>query len=242
MRILFVITQAESIGGAHIHVRDLSRRLMNDGHDVQVLAGGGGPFFDILERAGITARRCAPMQRAIHPTRDVQAVASLRRAIMDFRPDLVSTHSSKAGILGRLARAAGGPPTLFTAHGWAFTPGVPNPARTIYRLIERGLAPRAARIICVSEYDRRLAVAAGIASCRLVTIHNGMPDIPPAERADPAAGDPVRLVMVARFAPPERSCHAPAGVCRDRGGASRSHRGRSDAGRHARIGGRSRYG
>ena len=63
------------------------------------------------------------------------------------------------------------------------------------------MAPLAARIICVSAYDRQLAVAAGIAPRRLVTIHNGMPDVPPADRADPMTSAPVRIVMVARFAP-----------------------------------------
>lgn len=201
MKILFVITRADSIGGAHIHVRDLARRLVDSGHQVRVVTGKRGPFTAALEQAGATSVECPPLQRAIHPLRDAQAVVALRRAIAAFRPDLVSMHSSKAGILGRLACAIGGPPSLFTAHGWAFTPGVGEPRRSAYRWIERALAPLADRIVCVSEHDRRIAVAAGIGPRRLVTIHNGMPDVAATSRADPGGGDPVRVVMVARFAP-----------------------------------------
>lgn len=200
VRILFVITRADSFGGAHVHVRDLGERLLRLGHDVQVVTGSRGPFSAMLERVGIPTVECPPLQRAILPVRDARAVAALRQLIAAFQPDLVSTHSSKAGIIGRLACAAGGPPCLFTAHGWAFTPGVPNPQRSLYRLIERSLAPLAARIICVSEHDRGVAIGAGIRPSRLVTIHNGMPDIPPTLRSDPGRGDPVRIVMVARFA------------------------------------------
>jgi hypothetical protein len=128
---------------------------------------------------------CPSLQRAIDPRRDALATVALRREISRFAPELVSTHTSKSGTLGRLA-CVGGPPCLFTAHGWAFTEGVPNRQRRAYRAIERGLAPLAARIICVSEHDRRLGIAAGIRADRLVTIHNGMPDVPP--RSGPTRG------------------------------------------------------
>ncbi len=124
---------------------------------------------------------------------------ALRAAIRAFRPDLISTHSSKAGWLGRLAGKATGIPCLFTAHGWAFTHGVPEPQRTVYRVLERATAPLATRIVCVSEHDRRIGIAAGMTKDRLVTIHNGMPDIPPNLRATPGAGGPVRIAMVARM-------------------------------------------
>jgi glycosyltransferase involved in cell wall biosynthesis len=69
----------------------------------------------------------------------------------------------------------------------------------VYRLIERIAAPLASRIITVSEFDRQLALARGIASSdKVVTVHNGMPDIEEELRADPSRS-PVRLAMVARF-------------------------------------------
>jgi glycosyltransferase involved in cell wall biosynthesis len=111
----------------------------------------------------------------------------------------VAVHSSKAGILGRIAARSLGLPALLTAHGWNFTPGISAGSAAIFRRIERWAGPLAARIITVSEYDRQLALEAGLTTAdRVVTVHNGMPDIPAALRARPER-EPVRLVMVARF-------------------------------------------
>ncbi len=201
VKILFVITRADSFGGVQVHVRDLATRLLELGHEVRVVTGARGPFSDALAQRGISSVACPALQRAIHPLKDARAVIALRREINAFRPDIVSTHTSKSGIVGRLACALGGPPCLFTAHGWAFTTGVPEPRRSFYRVIERAMAPLATRIICVSEHDRQIAIAAGIKASRLVTIHNGMLDVPASSRADPGGGDPVRIVMLARLAP-----------------------------------------
>jgi glycosyltransferase involved in cell wall biosynthesis len=200
VRIMFVVTRADVIGGVHVHVRDLAAALLQRGHEAVVVAGRRGRFTEALRRAGVPEVECPSLQREINPRDDARALRALRREVASFAPDLVSTHSSKAGILGRLA-CVGGPPCLFTAHGWAFTEGVPERRRRIYREIERRLAPLAARVICVSEHDRQIGIAAGIDPRRLVTIHNGMPDIPDELRADPGRGEPVRAVMVARFVP-----------------------------------------
>jgi glycosyltransferase involved in cell wall biosynthesis len=135
----------------------------------------------------------------IAPLRDLRALAELRRALAASRPDIVATHSSKAGILGRLAARSLRIPAVFTAHGWSFTPGIPSANAAIYRRIERLAGALSGRIITVSEFDRRLALEAHIApSNRIVTIHNGIADTAPDLRANPGQG-PVRLIMVARF-------------------------------------------
>lgn len=198
MNVLYVITRGDEIGGAQIHVRDLSLRLLADGHEVLVAAGGSGRFGDELARRGIPAAVCTNLIRRIDPRRDLLAVRELRGLIRDFAPDLVSTHSSKAGLVGRLAARNAGVPSIFTAHGWAFTEGVRQPQRTIYRTIEQRGARLAKRIICVSEHDRRLGIAAGIAPALLATVHNGMPDVPETLRAQPDAGGPMKIAMIGR--------------------------------------------
>jgi glycosyltransferase involved in cell wall biosynthesis len=92
-------------------------------------------------------------------------------------------------------------PAVFTAHGWSFTPGIAPARAGLYRLIERLAAPLSSKIITVSEFDRRLALEAGIATeDRLATVHNGIPDVAAQRRASPGR-NPARLVMVARFEP-----------------------------------------
>ena len=199
LKIAYVVTRAEPIGGVQIHVRDLAVSLRAQGHTPTILTGGAGPFVDVLRATGIPVVVLPHLTVPIHPIRDWRALREIRRGLADVRPQLIAVHSSKAGILGRLAGRSLGIPTLLTAHGWNFTPGISPVPAAAYRLIERSAGPLASRIITVSEFDRRLALDARITTeDRIVTVHNGMPDIASPLRAHPDR-NPVRLVMVARF-------------------------------------------
>lgn len=201
MRFAYVITRSDAIGGAHVHVRDLALYLLAGGHHVTVLVGGEGPFTHDLAVRGIPYHSLHSLVHPISLKCDAKGLFELRRELSSIKPDLVCTHSSKAGWLGRLAAKSLGLPTVFTVHGWAFTEGVNEYKRRLYVLAERMAAPLADRIITVSDYDRRLALRYRItAPGRLVTIHNGVPDVPSLLRAEPRR-QPPRLVMVARFEP-----------------------------------------
>jgi glycosyltransferase involved in cell wall biosynthesis len=202
LKIAYVVTRADPIGGAQIHVRDLAAAMQVRGHSVVVMTGGSGPFLDDLRAQGIPTVILRHLAVPIRPLRDLLALREVRSVLADFGPDLVAAHSSKAAVIGRMAGRLLGIPAVVTIHGWSFTTGVPPVRAAVYRWIERVASPVAAdRTITVSEYDRQLARRAGILpEHRVVTVHNGMPDIDPARRANPAR-TPVRLVMVARFAP-----------------------------------------
>ena len=145
-----------------------------EGADVHVIVGGTGPFCDQLSEAGIPWTSVANLRRDIDPVRDIAATWALVRILRRLRPDLVSLHSSKAGVLGRLARLASPHPVVFTAHGWSFTTGIPRRQARGFRQVERLAAPLANRIITVSEYDRQLALWHRITQpWRLVTVRNG---------------------------------------------------------------------
>jgi glycosyltransferase involved in cell wall biosynthesis len=88
---------------------------------------------------------------------------------------------------------------VFTAHGWSFTTGIPEPNRTIYLWLEKLTASLADKIICVSEYDRQIGLKAGINSDKLLTIQNGMKDIAGELKANPAQTVPIKVAMIARF-------------------------------------------
>ena len=199
MRLMYVITRGDSIGGAQVHVRDLATHCASLGHEISVVTGIAGPLTEQLRAAGIESQICPGMTREISPRQDLGTIRELAAIMRELRPDLISAHSSKAGIVGRLAARRAHVPAIFTAHGWAFTGGVPQRKRAIYRTIERATERLARRIICVSEHDRALGIRAGMNPELLITIHNGMPDIDPGLRADPGRGGPLRLVMTARF-------------------------------------------
>jgi glycosyltransferase involved in cell wall biosynthesis len=196
-----MVTRADPIGGAQIHVRDLAGAMGAWGHSATVITSGSGPFLDDLRAQQTPTIILKHLSAPIHPLRDLRAMAETRTVLRDLQPDLLATHSSKAGIIGRLVGRSLGLPVVFTAHGWAFTPGIAPVRATVYRGVERLVGPLTSKIITVSEFDRQLALAAGIApEDRVITVYNGIRDVPPNRRADPGRS-PVRLAMVARFEP-----------------------------------------
>jgi glycosyltransferase involved in cell wall biosynthesis len=201
VRIAYIVTKSDPIGGAQIHVRDLAASVRLQGHTPVVITSGKGPFIDELRAQDTATIVLRHLDAPIAPLRDLRALREIHATLIDVRPDLLAAHSSKAGILGRAAGWSLRIPVVFTVHGWAFTPGVPKLQAALYRQIERCVGPLANRIITVSEFDRQLALKARVVrEERVVTVHNGMPDIDSRLRADPSR-TPTRLVMVARFGP-----------------------------------------
>ena len=215
LRIVYIVTRSEPIGGAQVHVRDLASAVLSRGHQPIVVTSGSGVYTESLRAAGVQTIPLENLGVPIHLFRDLRALYEIHAILKALRPDLVSTHSSKAGILGRIAARTLGIPVIFTAHGWAFTPGVPARQAALYRWIERVATPFASRIITVSDFDRQLAIGRGVAeSEKVVTVHNGMPDVGPELRAEPGRS-PARLTMVARFEPQKDHAtllHALAGL------------------------------
>jgi glycosyltransferase involved in cell wall biosynthesis len=199
VRIAFIITRSDDIGGAQIHVRDLSTALRAAGHDAVVLAGANGVLAEELRAHGVPYFSLQHLAREVGPLYDIRCFSELRATLREIQPDIISTHSTKAGFIGRIAGKTLGIPTLFTAHGWGFTEGRPPLQALAFWAVERTTAAWAARIITVCESDRKAAVRARVTSSdRLVTIHNAMPDIDATLRASPGKS-PAQLVMVARL-------------------------------------------
>ena len=203
LRVAFVVTRSDAIGGANVHVRDLAVWLRAQGHEALVACGGRGPFLDLLDQAGVPYRSLPALGRALRPERDTVAAWQLARALRRWRPSVVSLHTAKAGALGRLVAPALGLRPLYTPHGWAFTEGVPPREARRYRALERWLARLPGLIVNVCEHERALALAAGVGRAEQhLVVHNGMPARPELPLARPGH-DPARLVMVARFEAPK---------------------------------------
>jgi glycosyltransferase involved in cell wall biosynthesis len=201
MNIAFLVTRADPIGGAQIHVRDLATALQRQGHSPTVVLSGSGPFVDDLRSRGIPVVVLRNLVNPIRPHRDLRALSEVVTTLRQLHPDLITAHGAKVGILGRLASRILGIPLVVTVHGWACAPGTPPVQAAASRWLERSIGPLASKVITVSEFDRRFGVDTRlVAEHRVVTVHNGMPDVPPELRAQPGHS-PARLVMVARFEP-----------------------------------------
>ena len=148
----------------------------------------GGPL--LAEAANERLIVCPQLTREISPGRDLRALWAIARQLRRLRPAVVHTHSSKAGILGRLAaRLAGVPLVVHTVHGFSFAPDQPFLQRSAYRLAERLAAPLTDHFIFVADADRRQALHLGLCKedgCSL--IRSGFP---PARFSAPA-GDEVQ--------------------------------------------------
>lgn len=179
MRICHVITRL-IIGGAQENTVLTCEGLSQRGHEVTLVSGPtDGPEGSLIARVqagGYRHVEVADLVRAVRPWRELRARRSLRELFRALRPEVVHTHSSKAGILGRLAaRDAGTPAIVHTIHGMSFNRTQPWPVRAAYAALERHCAAFTDRIVTVAGAMIAQSVAAGV--CRaeqMETIYSGM--------------------------------------------------------------------
>ena len=167
MKIVHVITRL-ILGGAQENTLLTCLAQSRLGHDVVLVTGPPlGPEGSLLDEARAMPLRTVlvpAMRRAIHPYRDLVAYHDLVKHLRDERPDVVHTHSSKAGILGRrAARAAGVPCIVHTIHGLPFDAYRGRLANWAYRTAERRAARWSHRLIAVCSAMADGAAAAGVA-------------------------------------------------------------------------------
>ncbi|MDT8370263.1 MAG: glycosyltransferase, partial [Longimicrobiales bacterium] len=136
-----------NIGGPAQHVVHLARDLDRTGRYATTLLAGHvtadeGDMSSYAARHGVTPRPLDTMERRPRPTDDLRTLARLTRIFRRERPDIVHTHTAKAGALGRLAaRWAGVPIVVHTYHGHVLGGGYFGAAVTrVYREVERQLA------------------------------------------------------------------------------------------------------
>jgi glycosyltransferase involved in cell wall biosynthesis len=208
LRILRVIARM-NVGGPALQVTTLERRLDPERFETRLLAGDVGDDevdFVELRAPGLPLTRVPGLGRSPRPGADVMALARIVREIREYRPDIVHTHTAKAGVLGRLgARIARVPTTIHTFHGHLLT-GYFSPAVT--RAVvgtERMLARRTTAVLAVGNQVRDDLLAAGIG--RPGQFHVMPPGIeldplPPKAAARAELGlheDAVVVAMVARL-------------------------------------------
>jgi len=209
MRILYVVTGA-GFGGAPAHVLRLMEADVKDGHAVGIVTSPEPRIISEAERLGTCVFPNPYFVRRVQPHNDIRALWLVLQVIRRFNPDLVSAHSTKAGYAARLACAILRKRVVFTAHGWAFGGGRGRFQSRFIAALERLAAKATARIICVSDHDRDLALQHRIAPAeKLVVIHNGV-DPKPFLHADPGnvrteftLGQSPVITMVGRLVSPK---------------------------------------
>jgi glycosyltransferase involved in cell wall biosynthesis len=174
MKILIVITGAD-IGGAQRHVMQQVTWFTANGNVVEVVTGEEGPLVDWLIARNI-AVTIIPIKRTIQAVADWRAFLTLSKHIKQNSYDIVHCHSSKAGIIGRLAAFVNRTKKIvFTAHGFVFTdPTLSKKKKAFYLFLERLFGLFSTDIITVSHYDYRAGIQIGLPPRKLHVIHNGI--------------------------------------------------------------------
>lgn len=177
IRVLLVITRLE-LGGAQKVVLHTAQAL-DRGEFAVALAWGPGDILDDQAFALTEVERypVPTLVREVAPVSDLRALLSLRSVVREFRPHVVHTHSSKAGILGRIAARLEGVPAVHTVHGFGFTPLQSAPKRLLLRAAERSVAAITDRFVTVSEVDRRRGIEMGLFDPERTTVIRAAVDL-----------------------------------------------------------------
>lgn len=210
-----------NIGGPAHHVSLLSARL-DDRYETLLLTGalgsGEGSFEGLAREHGATLRVVRGLRPEISPLDDLRALANLVAIVREFRPDIVHTHTAKAGTLGRIAALITPgvrPVIVHTYHGHVLTGYFGRVRNAIFRGIERTLGRFSDALIGVSDATVRELVGLRIApASKFHTVPIGL-ELGPlleADRSDGAAfrgeiaahDDGVVALFVGRLAPIKR--------------------------------------
>ena len=180
IRVLHIITRL-ILGGAQENTLFTVEGLHRSPKWEVALATGPaiGPEGELINRArrgGLRLLVIDEMRREINPWRDFVTLIKLMRIIRTMRPQVVHTHSSKAGILGRLAaRLLHTPVIIHTIHGLPFHPFQGRFLNWVFVALEKMAAKWTDKLICVADAMRDQALTADVASAeKFITIYSGM--------------------------------------------------------------------
>jgi glycosyltransferase involved in cell wall biosynthesis len=180
MKVVHIITRL-ILGGAQENTLLTVDGLHHTfGDDVTLITGPAeGPEGDLFERArqrDLKVEVMPELIRAIRPDKDVRAYRKLRRSIRRLEPEVVHTHSSKAGILGRAAAwAEHVPAVVHTIHGLPFGPSESAARNRLYIGLERWAAKRCHAIVGVCDSMAEQALAEGVGRPeQYSTVYSGM--------------------------------------------------------------------
>ncbi|TWT80124.1 Alpha-D-kanosaminyltransferase [Planctomycetes bacterium CA13] len=207
IRILHVQLFPMLSGVQRVSLEEL-RRLDPNVFDRHLLTCEPGPLSEAAAALGVTCHYEPRLKRSISPLNDFRTYQRLREMMRRERFDLVHTHSSKTGVLGRMAASAAGVPcVVHTVHGFAF-PAAKYPAvRRFYQWCEKRCGQMTHALVCLNPDDRQIAInELEVDPSRVQVIANGVdieafrpienPADRIAERSKRFGGDPERPVVM----------------------------------------------
>jgi len=177
IRVLRVIARL-NVGGPALHVSYLSRFLDERGYETTLVAGavgeGEGSMEYVARELGVSPLLIPELRREIGAREDVLAVRQLVRLLKELRPDVLHTHTAKAGAIGRtaalLAGAARPKVVIHTFHGHVLRGYFGSRRTAVFQGVERGLARASDALIAVSPQVRDDLVELGVAPASKIAV------------------------------------------------------------------------
>ena len=212
-RVLRIITRL-AVSGVSTHVALANQVLTRRGWDTLLVHGRVQP--DELEIdlpiAGVAMRRVESLARPVDPLADLRTTATLLGIVRSFRPDIIHTHHSKAGLLGRSVAILAGVPRVHTFHGHVFEGYFGPRTSTAIVTAERLLAARTSRLIALGPLQRDDLLSRGIGRpdrFEIVPLGLDLERFRSTDRAEARErlglpADAVIVVMVGRLVPIKR--------------------------------------
>lgn len=164
MKVLQFVTRLD-LGGAQECCLDQCSVLLAQGHEVHLLTAQGGELMPAaLRMPGLAVHAWHQWHHAIRPIDDARCLFRLGRFLRDGRFDLIHTHCSKAGLIGRFAAWLAGAPlrSVHHIHGWSFNPTQRPWIRRAFILLEKIAARPGFILLACSEATNAQGRAAGI--------------------------------------------------------------------------------
>jgi glycosyltransferase involved in cell wall biosynthesis len=197
IRVLRVIARL-NVGGPALHVTYLARGLAARGYETTLVAGdvarGEESMAFVAEHAGVEIVRLPGLSRELAPLRDAVAAVRLARIIRQVRPDVVHTHTAKAGAVGRTAALLSGlrrrPVVVHTFHGHVLRGYFGRTGTLVFRAIETLLARATDRLVAVSPEVRDELVGLGVAPASKFSVIRLGIELEPRVSFD---GDPIEV-------------------------------------------------
>ncbi|MBC8235033.1 glycosyltransferase family 4 protein, partial [bacterium] len=164
------------LSGVQKSMIDFITRLDRDKYDITVICQCQGQLVDVLRKHQIKVLFIPELRRQINPYYDLIAFIKLYRLFKTQKYDVVHTHSSKPGFLGRLAaKTAKTKAIVHTVQGFAFHEFSSRISTVVFTFLEKIAALVSDIIISVNEYDRRIAIERRIVKRdKIITIPNGI--------------------------------------------------------------------
>jgi len=159
-KVLQIITRSDWAGAQRI-VYEICKGItesFNSEIEVEVAMGGDGPLFGLLDEIGVRTHKIEHLRRPINPISDIKAYKTLKTLIKKGGYDVVHCHSSKAGLIGRLAaKSSNIKNIIYTVHGWWGVTQYKGFKRKSILSVERFMAKKTDKLVFVCNKDKEYA-------------------------------------------------------------------------------------